>query len=184
MPRAHEHTHTHTEKENKRTSARVQYMCFFLRVVIINTKSAVVWVWPLQSLYSSERDLNKQTLLLPALPRIKWERLWCTRGSFTYRPSSVSPLVHALTHSRAQLSHWPWFPAVTVCVRVVGRAFLLSVLEILLIQLIHTNKQTDTRVDGQREGRTDGQTQGFSIMWLVSPGVHPGRLAHLPFVSV
>lgn len=40
---------------------------------------------------------------------------------------------------------------VVVCVHVVGRAFLLYVLEILLIQFIHTNTQRDGRVDGQGE---------------------------------
>lgn len=148
---------------------------FFLRVVIINTKESCT-LWPLQSLYSSERDLNKQTLLHPAPPRIKWERLWCTGGSFTYRTSSVSPLLHAHTHSRAQLSHWPWFPVVTVCARVVGRAFLLSVLEILLIQLIHTNKQTDTRVDGQREGRTGGR----KVSLLCDPSLQGSTRAGSP----
>lgn len=112
----------------------------------------------------------------PAPPRIKRERLWCTGGSFTYRTSSVSPLLHAHTHSRAQLSHWPWFPVVTVCARVVGRAFLLSVLEILLIQLIHTNKQTDTRVDGPREGRTGGR----KVSLLCGPSLQGSTRAGSP----
>ncbi|KAM3609746.1 uncharacterized protein V6R79_019737 [Siganus canaliculatus] len=41
------------------------------------------------------------------------------------------------------------------CVHVVGRAFLLSVLEILLIQLIHTKTQADRQTSDQTEGGTD-----------------------------
>lgn len=48
----------------------------------------------------------------------------------------------------------------------------------------YSHKQADRHKGGRTEGGTDGRTQGFSIMWPVSPGLYPGRLAHLPFVSV
>ena len=134
-------------------------MCFFLRVVIINTKSAVVWVWPLQSLYSSERDLNKQTLLLPALPRIKWERLWCIRGSFTYRPSSVSPLVHAHTHSRTHAHNChtdlDFLRSPCVCVLLEGPSCSLCWKSCLFSLFTQTSRQTQGWTDRGRDGRTD-----------------------------
>lgn len=64
-----------------------------------------------------------------------------------------------------------------VCVRVVGRAFLLYVLEIPLIQLIHANAQGDRRVDGQRE-------EYIALLELTQPGLLTFHIQTLVLLSV